>query len=355
MKLAFVLPSLGFGGAERVVCNLANELSRVHSVSIITMTKKASPAYPLSENVDLLSPDTELPALKNWMRFRNICKQIKPDVVIAFMTNMGIMSSLFLVGTRFPVIVSERNDPFVERKEASLTMRILGKLSSLFIAGYVFQSEGAKSYYSKAIQKRSCIILNPLNVDDLPEREPEKIDNRIVTVGRLHPQKNHKMLIKAFAASKAKDTHTLHIYGDGELRAELESLIDALDMGDKIFLEGNSKQVHTDIKNAKLFVFTSDREGLPNALMEAMAIGLPCISTDCSPGGARMLIENDKNGILIPCGDAERLTCELDELCRDQEKLYELGNNARTIRQKANIGTVVDAWEAFIKSIVNNN
>ena len=317
------------------------------------MTKKASPAYPLSENVALISPDTELPTLKNWMRFRTFCKQIKPDVVIAFMTNMGIMSSLFLIGTKIPVIVSERNDPFVERKEASLTMRILGKLSSLFIAGYVFQSEGAKSYYSKSIQKRSCIILNPLNVDDLPEREPEKIDNRIVTVGRLHPQKNHKMLIEAFAASKVKDVHTLHIYGDGELRAELESLIYSLDMCDKIFLEGNSKQVHTDIKNAKLFVFTSDREGLPNALMEAMAIGLPCISTDCSPGGARMLIETGKNGILIPCGDLERLIREMDALCADESRLTKFGEAAKKIKEETSIDVIADAWLGFIAQVLS--
>ena len=98
------------------------------------------------------------------------------------------------------------------------------------------------------------------------------------------------MLIRAFAASKASEKHTLHIYGEGKLRPELEALVSELNMCDKVFLEGNSHQVHEDIKNAKLFAFTSDYEGLPNALMEAMAIGVPCVSTDCSPGGARMLI-----------------------------------------------------------------
>ena len=94
---------------------------------------------------------------------------------------------------------------------------------------------------------------------------------------------------------------------------------------DRIFLEGNVKDVHDKIKNSKLFVFTSNYEGLPNALMEAMAMGIPCVSTDCSPGGARMLINNRENGILVPCKDEEKLISALDELCDNDELRIKIG------------------------------
>jgi len=353
MKIVFAIPCLGFGGAERVVSVLSNELVKEHDVTILLLAGDSEVAYTLDNRVKLVAVDGG--AISTWLDFRKKCKALAPDVVIAFLTDIGVMSAFFLLGTGIPVIASERNDPSAKGEKLSLKLKILNFISSHVMKGYVFQSEGARDYYPNYVRKKSTIILNPVDSVKLPTRDQKSIDNRIVSVGRLNPQKNHRMLIEAFALSTASADHTLHIYGEGALRNELSELIKELGMENKIFLEGNQAQVHEKIKNAKLFVFTSDYEGLPNALMEAMAIGLPCISTDCSPGGARMLIKDGKNGILIPCGDAERLTLKLDELCRDQQKLYELGNNARMIRQKANIGTVVDAWEAFIKSIVNNN
>ena len=115
-------------------------------------------------------------------------------------------------------------------------------------------------------------------------------------------------------------------------------------MNDRIFLEGNSKQVHEDIKNSKLFVFTSDYEGLPNALMEAMVMGIPCISTDCSPGGARMLIDDKENGILIPCNDVDRLTAELNNVVSGVYDLKHMSDRAKLLAEKTNIDQIVGEW-----------
>ena len=352
LKIAFILPGLGFGGAERVVCHLANRMAEQHSVCIITTEAVSHPAYSLRENIQLLSPPAGLSTAKVWREVRKLCKTAKPDVVIAFMMDMGIMTSLALLGMGIPVITSERNDPFVERKEAGAAMRLLGRISSLFTAWYVFQSEGAKSYYSKRIQKKSSIILNPLEAEKLPQRDQTAADQRIVSVGRLHPQKNQTMLIKAFAASKAPEAHTLHIYGEGPLRGELETLISQLGMQDKVFLEGNSSQIYEEIKQAKLFVFTSDREGLPNALMEAMAIGVPCVSTDCSPGGARMLIENGKNGVLVPCGDVDALASAFDELLANEDRLAQFSANGQKLREAVCLETIVNRWLECINQVV---
>jgi glycosyltransferase involved in cell wall biosynthesis len=218
----------------------------------------------------------------------------------------------------------------------------------------VFQTPGAMNCYGQNIQKKSTIILNPLDCEKLPERKAECIDNRIVTVGRLYPQKNHKMLINAFSMSKAKETHSLHIYGEGSLRNELEKKIIEMNLTDKVFLEGTSKSVYEDIQNAKLFAFTSDYEGLPNALIEAMAIGIPCVSTDCSPGGAKMIINDGENGRLIECGNAEAFARALDDTLFNQEKQEKFSANGINIRHRVATGKITDEWLNFINTVVKN-
>lgn len=354
MKIVFTIPGLGFGGAERVISILANKMSEDHSVSIILTSGNKEAKYHISERVELIPLEQKGSTVKTWFNYRRICKELSPDVNIAFLSDVGAVATMFLIGTGIPVIISERNDPTGLDQSPSLPIRILQKIATHFCKGYVFQSEGAKSFYPKRAQRKSAIILNPLDTDKLPERELERVDSRIVTVGRLHPQKNHKMLISAFAKSEARHEHTLHIYGDGVLRDELSKFISSLDMGDRVFLAGNSKQVHEDIRNAKLFAFTSDYEGLPNALMEAMALGIPCISTDCSPGGARMLIEDKENGILIPCGDVDRLSRELDKIVNGEYDLSDIGKKARLLRERANIDNIVCEWLECINKFKGN-
>lgn len=351
MKIAFVVPCLWFGGAERVISILANDLVKNHEIHIIITGEIPDIAYQIDGGVHI-SNIHEKSTLKTWRNLRKKCRQNNIDVAIAFMTDIGTMTSLALAFTKVKVIVSERNDPSVEDRQRSLVVKVLRKIARFFISGYVFQSEGAKSYYSKSCQRKSRIILNPLDCNNLPERNCLEIDNRIVTVGRLQPQKNHKMLIDAFSMSKAKDTHTLHIYGEGFLRQELETQISELNLNGKVFLEGNSKTVHEDIKQAKLFAFTSDYEGLPNALIEAMAIGIPCVSTDCSPGGARMLIDDGENGVLISCGDTNRLAAIFDELLENENLLYQFSMNGQKIKEKVSVKMISDSWMDFICRIV---
>ena len=353
MNITFIIPGLGFGGAERVVSVLANEMvNRGHNVEIIMSSGEGTIAYELSPQVRVERADVSCGLFSRWWGIRKCCTEFKADVVLAFMGTTGILSSCFLAGTGIPVISSERNDPTQQSRRLSLPLRLLGFCSKFLIKGYVFQSEGAKSYYPKTAQKKSAIILNPLDLHTLPERDENNIEDKIVTVGRLHPQKNHRLLIEAFVKSKFYRDHTLHIYGDGDLKDELLQLIESLGASSKVVLEGNVSGVQERIKNAKLFVFTSDYEGLPNALMEAMAIGIPCISTDCSPGGARMLIQNEENGILIPCGDTQALTDELDALYNDIDFCKKLGSNSKKIRANTGVENITNQWLNYINSVL---
>ena len=351
MHIMFTIPGMGFGGAERVVSILANELVKDHDVTIFLTSGNSKCVYALNEKIRLVSTPPESGLLKNWLSFRKECKKLQPDVVLAFMMGQGILTSIMLFGTGIPVITSERNDPKGQDQVLNFKWKLLEKIAHCITKYYVFQSEGAKVCYPKRVQKKSCIILNPLDTEHLSERNADQVDNRIVSVGRLTPQKNQKMLIEAFSKAKMQETHTLHIYGEGVLRLELEQQIQALGLQDKVFLEGNSSQVHEDIKNAKLFVFTSDYEGLPNALLEAIALGIPCISTDCSPGGAKMLIDHGENGVLIPCGDVDTLCEAMDELLSNEEKLKKFSMNGKKIREKVSIETISKEWLTCIDQV----
>ena len=350
MKIAFIIPSLGFGGAERVISVLANNFVKNNEVYILTTNAPKDIAYVIDTRVKNINVHQKS-VFKTWLGVRRVCNEKKIDVAIAFMSDIGIISAVFLAFSRTKLVVSERNDPFIDKKKNSKKIKLLEKLSRLFIDGYVFQSNGAKQYYPQKCQKKSRVILNPIDLDKLPERNTDIIDNRIVSVGRLQKQKNQKMLIEAFALTKAKEMYTLHIYGEGPLRSELTDQIEKLGLKDRVFLEGNSTKVLDDIKNASLFAFTSDYEGLPNALIEAMAIGIPCVSTDCSPGGARMLINDGQNGRLIECNNEVAFARAIDETLFDDEVLKLYSTNCVKIRDLVGVEKISKEWIEFIGDV----
>ncbi|MBE5754579.1 MAG: glycosyltransferase family 4 protein [Clostridiales bacterium] len=349
MRIVFVTAGLGFGGAERVVSVLANQMIEENDVKIILTSGNDQVAYKLKEKISIDVIPKNNSTFKRWKNFRKICVEYQADVVLAFMDSIGIMASNFLIGTRIPVIVSERNDPSQKCRKHSLALEFLGLFSKSFTKGYVFQSKGARSFYPKVAQKKSCIILNPLNTENFPNYNIKTAENKVVSVGRLHEQKNQKLLINAFAKSKYCIDYTLHIYGEGKLRDELQSQINKLGLQGKVFLEGNNANVLNELVKAKLFVFTSNYEGLPNALMEAMALGLPCISTDCSPGGAKMLINDGENGMIVPCDDLDSLVSTMDKLYDDKALCEELGEKAKLIREKTKAKAIAKEWLDFIE------
>ena len=308
MKIAFYINILANGGAERVVATLANALSQDNEVIVIT-SFPCDREYFLDKNVRRINIEQQ--EKKDNFIFRNIrrirglrqiLKENKPDSLVSFMGEPNFRSIVACFGLKIKTVISVRNDPAKEYD--SLLFRFLAK--TLFcLADYaVFQTEDAQHWFPKSIQNKSCVILNPVaNVFFDTCYDGER--HNIVTTGRLVPQKNHKLLIKAFARIADKIEDNLYIYGEGFLRAELERLISELKMEKRIFLPGAVKNVPETIKTAKLFVLSSDFEGMPNSLMEAMALGIPCVSTDCPCGGPKMLL--NKN-FLVPIKDISRLS-----------------------------------------------
>lgn len=215
--------------------------------------------------------------------------------------------------------------------------------------GLVFQSEGARDFFDGSVKKKSVVIHNSVNVLQEKYPVPSVREKRIVNVGRLHPQKNQKLLVDAFAKiSKSFPDYKLEIYGDGELHDKLQKQIIDLGLKDRIVIYPSRKDLWDCIYKASLFVLSSDYEGMPNALMEAMALGLPCISTDCRPGGAKTLINEGENGYIVPLGDVDALAKKMEYMLSYKEDVERMAQNARHLQDTHSDKAIFDMWNKFL-------
>ena len=358
MKVLFCLGSFTHGRAERVISNLSQSFSKEHDLSII-LTKKSNLSYPLPPlNLNYLDDDSKknniiIKNIKRLFKMNKLIKEIKPDIIISFLPEPSYRVLLLKIFNRIPVIVSVRNDPKVEYKSKInyLLMRFLYPKAD----GFVFQTKEAKKYFPKVIQEKSKIILNPLSQDFIKNEIITKRKKRIVNVGRLVPQKNHYILIDAISKLPKKfDDYVLCIYGVGPLKDELLSYIKKLNLEKRVFLMGEIDNVQEEIKDASLFVLSSNYEGLPNSLIEAMALGLPVISTDCPCGGPSTLIKNNINGILVPVNDSITLTNEIKRVLNDSNLASKLGHEAKKIIDYTHPDKINEEWLNYIEKILKN-
>lgn len=353
MKCLFVAPGMLFGGAERVMSILANEWGKsdIETMILVTETDAVSKYY-LSDKVKMISCFEEkkrakIPHLVIIKRVREICKKWQPDVVISFYNDLCALTALAITGLNIPLIYSERNDP--NRTNQRHVDRLYRKIVEHMASKIVFQTTGAQRCYPESVQEKSTVILNPLNTCGFPIHDFLNEKHEIVSVGRLEPQKNQKLLIDAFALiANDFQEYQLIIYGEGSLRKELEDYIKAKGIQERVSLPGNQTNIQEHIKDASLFVLSSDYEGIPNALIEAMAIGLPCVSTDCSPGGARELIEDSVNGLITPCGDAKKLSDAMRIMLSNKAYAKACGMEALKIREKTDVKKLSEDWLQYI-------
>lgn len=352
-KIVFVGFLSGFGGAEKSMVMIANGLAKLgHEITIISL-KNNKVVYEIDNKVKyIFIPDREGKKIKN-ISFRvwdlkNKLKEIKPSLVISFWLQPAIFSVILSKYIGFKTIYSERGDP--TDKEYNGILGGLRNICFKFIDGFVFQTEGAKKCFSKQIQNRSTVINNPVYIKYNDYVIPNKRRNVIVNVGRLHKQKNQKLLINAFAKiSNLFPEYKLEIYGNGELKDELEIQIEELGLDKKIVLKGTTNKLFDEIVDANLFVLSSDYEGMPNALMEAMALGVPCISTDCSPGGARELIKHGNNGLITSRNSVDELAQAMEFVIENPKDGEKFGSRAKEICNTHSVENILKMWDVFIR------
>ena len=345
----------GAGGAERQIILLSNQLAlRGHHVTLCVLAENKS-TYPINKNVDIVDCTKEkgpgLVRIIYRLRYlRKLAKEVNPDVIINYNLQSAYLSLTLPKKLRGKVVYSERGDPYDE--EYSGLLKIIRDYTVAHMDGLVFQSEGARDFFPIKIRNKSIVIHNSVNVPLDIYPIPAEREKRIVSVGRLHPQKNQKILIDAFASiAMMFPEYSLDIYGDGGLKENLQSQIDSYGLQDRIKLNASRNDVFDCIHKACIFVLTSDYEGMPNALMEAMALGLPCISTDCRPGGARTLIVQGENGFIVPCGDVEALADKMKELLYSKDLRDKISFKAREISRSHSESEIFEKWNKYLCSI----
>ena len=347
MKILFYINAIHHGGAERVMVNLANYFSMSDNCVLVTSFKDEW-EYSVSERVKRVVLSNNIPESffkRNILLVKKLRSTIiieKPDVIISFMAEPNFRSIISSFGQKIPTIISIRNDP--RQEYPNMIFKLVAKILYPFASGIVFQTIDAKKSFSKLIQRKSAIIYNPVD-EEFYNQNYRGERNNIVTTGRLTGQKNHKLLIKAFAKISSNISDNLYIYGDGELKDELQLLINKLDLQGRAFLMGAIQNVPDTIKNAKLFVLSSDYEGMPNSLMEAMALGVPCISTDCPCGGPAMLL---KGKYITPVCDEDSLSNAMLDLLLSDEKNAKASNYVKTCAKAFYPSRVYKKWRGYI-------
>lgn len=365
MKVCFFIGAMiEKGGSERVLSNLTKYFSSYCNVELLTILNSKM-AYEIDDKVNIYSLDNYkieeykkemkilkiIKYIKRFKKFNKFLKESKPDIIVSFMPEASFFSMLAFNNRKITKIISVRNDPRREFKNA--IYKIMMKLTYKKANGFVFQTEDAKKYFEKEIQDKSVVIPNPINEKIAEIDWNEKGDKYlIVSVGRLENQKNHKLLIQAFKKvlkdiPKAK----LKIYGEGSLRAELKKYIEELGIIGKVELPGRVEKVEEQIKNAGCFVLSSNYEGMPNALMEAMAEGMPVVSTDCPCGGPKYLIKNNVNGILVDVGNADQMAKAIEKIILNDEFAKKIGKNAKEIVDRLNPKKINEEWYNFINKV----
>ena len=359
--LLFVTTSLGYGGAAKILCFVAKSLSKqgydVHIANIMSTDIRILQELPETVKVHAASSEKGrgIRRLDQLRKVKKIAKEIEADIIIGFTYYPNIIASI--VGKQLGIksIVSERGDPY-----RTIGKNLVSKITLAIINsadGGVFQTEGAMKFYSSKLCAKSKVIPNPIffPAEGVPERVDAKVTKTVVSVGRLdNMQKRYDIMLQAFTIfSKSHPEYSLRIIGDGPDKEKIQLWCRELGIEDRVRFLGKSNHAMRDIVNDGMFLITSDFEGISNSLLEAMSLGLPCISTDHSPGGARFLITDHENGLLAPSGNAEKLAIAMTEFAENPELAKYCGERARAVIDRFSPVKIIAEWDSYILKFCN--
>lgn len=347
MKVIFLTAGMAGGGTERVIAVLANYLiDRDYQVDIV-MTSRDDVAYELDSRIKLLALSGRTGGsikkrLERVMKLRRIMKENPDATILSFGTETNCFAILAGFGLRKNLVISERNDP------NQCGYKCLRNILYHFADKLVFQTKDAVLCFPKKIQKKGVVIPNPIT-EHLPEPFMGERSKDVVAVGRMQPQKNHKLLLDAFSLfHKTHEEYRLVIYGKGELQPELEKQASELGITDSVVFAGFATDVLQKIWDSAMYVLSSDYEGISNSLLEAMGVGLPVVSTDCPIGGSAMLIEQGVNGLLVPMNDAKGMAEAMAQIADDDVFARKISIEATKVKEKYSSQNICKEWENLV-------
>ena len=358
--IALYISSMRKGGAERVIANLAQYLDEKGYHVVLVTTHKAEIEYEVPETVKriLSEPDEcELQGrrirnfLTRFRKLRRIWKEEKPDVIVSFIGKNNIMAILTSLGMGIPVAVSVRGEPGEEYYNGVL--RFLARNLFRLADGVILQTKRCMEFFPQGVRKKAIILKNPVNPVFFREPYRGEREKTIVAVGRVDENKNHEMLIRAFAGIADEfPEYRLIIYGDGDKRSDLLKLTRELKLEDRISLPGNIDNVADAIYKTRVFVLSSNTEGMPNTLIEAMILGLTVVSTDCPCGGPAELIVHGVNGLLSPVKDVNAMKENLQYVLNDLHRADEMSHEASKTSDIYDVNKVYLEWEKYLKCLI---
>ena len=362
-KIMFILPRMNNGGAERIVSILANAFVKRSFQVVIAVLVGENSFYHLSDHVKYITANIlidrsgvirrKLSLGLNFgkaLRFvKRTIKEQNPNVVIPLLPECEILTYLATYKKQNIVkVVSDRCDPTQRNVVVRKVCGFIYKRADLLIC----QSKVIADYYVDVQETKKCVIPNLIDKDMLPVPVNESKPLRIVSVGRLVPQKNMSLLIDAFSLiSDLFEDVTLTIYGEGPQRGMLERSIKQSNLQNRVFLPGASQDIFNQIKDAAVFVMPSNYEGFPNALLEAMALKIPVISTDFRTGVAREIVTKDR-GLVVPCHDKQALATAMKQMIENDDLRRRIRRGNRDWLEKYSVSSVVKMWEDAISRVI---
>lgn len=346
MRIAVISHGASGGGSERVCTLIANNLVTKGYDVFFYAIHSDKREYYIDERVQYVYGDSKgayklIRFLKRTLKLRHFLKQNHIDAFISFIYDEGYAA---FKNKKIKKIFSLRNDP---NKIPQSRKKWLEKLYADADC-VVFQTEDARNFFDRAISSHGVVIPNPIK-DNLPTWDADKHKKVIIAAGRLSSQKNFSMLINAFAAFvNTHQDYELVICGDGPLLEELKELANKLGVSSKVEFPGHVTNIHDRMANAAIYVSSSDFEGLSNSMLEALAIGIPSICTDCPIGGARAFIKDGENGYLVPVGNANVLSERLSMIADNKMLGEKFSKESRKIKNELSTDSICNEWEKVL-------
>ncbi|MBP3817229.1 MAG: glycosyltransferase [Butyrivibrio sp.] len=360
--ILILIPRFGVGGISKIGAFIANTLSEEYTVVLTSLIPDEATCF-ISERVIRTTLSYDFTSKRDGAliqlydkagvltRLRKTLIEYKVNLICSLGLDLGKIALLASAGLPCKCLSSERGNPYRYSKKQRFQYDIVVRKSDAI----VFQTQMAMDAFPKcAINGKAFIIQNPAIGRNTTTYHVGKVDERrkrIIYCGRLSREKNIDMLIKAYSAINTND-YRLIIYGDGPEYSHLKRLIEEKDLLKTVEIIRNCDDVFAKEADSEIFVLTSNEEGMPNALIEAMMCGMACIVTDSPPGGCRELLLGGKRGILIPVNDDKSLTDALESLIKDSEKIKCLGEAAKTICQTNSVEVIQKKWIEVVRSLV---